>query len=122
VIHEDITCDVCGLEGIVGIRYKCSVCNDYDLCERCEAVANHPHPFLKIRHPSQAPFKIIVIMNDEQEESFYLNGRRHPMCGFRNLIHHGMNFAQQFMAQNFEAPKEQEKKEAPKEQQKEEKI
>ncbi|KAI8838585.1 hypothetical protein BJ741DRAFT_601556 [Chytriomyces cf. hyalinus JEL632] len=29
------TCDVCGLKGFTGPRFKCSVCRDYDLCGVC---------------------------------------------------------------------------------------
>ena len=39
-IHPGVTCDGC--EGpVVGCRYKCMVCPDYDLCERCEAKGLH---------------------------------------------------------------------------------
>jgi len=37
-IHYGIQCDRCGIEPIVGIRYKCKVCKDpnqIDLCEDC---------------------------------------------------------------------------------------
>ncbi|ORX81095.1 hypothetical protein BCR32DRAFT_268489 [Anaeromyces robustus] len=37
-IHHGIQCDRCGIEPIVGIRYKCKVCegdNQVDLCEDC---------------------------------------------------------------------------------------
>ena len=33
--HIDITCDGCEQEPIVGARYRCSVCQDRDLCARC---------------------------------------------------------------------------------------
>ncbi|KAL6768341.1 hypothetical protein ACKKBF_B38755 [Auxenochlorella protothecoides x Auxenochlorella symbiontica] len=33
--HIDITCDGCEVEPIVGNRYKCSVCEDRDLCQPC---------------------------------------------------------------------------------------
>ncbi|KAJ3237240.1 hypothetical protein HDU78_004597 [Chytriomyces hyalinus] len=29
------TCDVCGLKGFTGPRFKCTVCRDYDLCGVC---------------------------------------------------------------------------------------
>lgn len=35
-VHERYTCDGCDTGPIVGIRYKCSVRPDYDLCEKCE--------------------------------------------------------------------------------------
>ena len=37
-IHYGIQCDRCGIEPIVGIRYKCKVCrgdHQTDLCEDC---------------------------------------------------------------------------------------
>jgi len=52
ILHIGITCDNCD-ETPVGIRYKCSVCADFDLCEKCEplGVHNPEHPFLKITRP-----------------------------------------------------------------------
>ena len=35
VIHAHVTCDECGTSPIVGIRYKCVVCPDFDVCEKC---------------------------------------------------------------------------------------
>jgi hypothetical protein len=34
-VHTGITCDQCGMSPIRGIRYRCSVCADYDLCGNC---------------------------------------------------------------------------------------
>ena len=34
-IHSGIHCDMCKKQNIVGLRYKCVVCPDYDLCEEC---------------------------------------------------------------------------------------
>ncbi|KAI0673673.1 hypothetical protein C8Q78DRAFT_967789 [Trametes maxima] len=50
------SCNVCG-NRIVGVRYKCmhELCEDFDLCETCEAhpIPVHPaaHPLLKLKTP-----------------------------------------------------------------------
>ncbi|KAI8866864.1 hypothetical protein GQ42DRAFT_127625 [Ramicandelaber brevisporus] len=60
-IHRHVQCDMCQ-DQIVGIRFKCINCHDYDLCEKCEAIVIpgvdvsqylHPrsHLFMKIRTP-----------------------------------------------------------------------
>jgi len=49
VLHP-AACDGCGVR-ITGVRYKCAMCEDYDLCEACEAkegVHDASHLFLKI--------------------------------------------------------------------------
>ena len=52
-IHYGIKCAKCLKNPIVGFRYKCSICNNYDLCEECEEkncqTEEHPHSFIKIR-------------------------------------------------------------------------
>ena len=35
--HEGVTCDSCSMSPIVGARFECTVCPDYDLCAECEA-------------------------------------------------------------------------------------
>ena len=52
-IHRGITCNSCQASPICGIRYKCSSCVDYDVCERCEARDDHnkTHLFIKIKIP-----------------------------------------------------------------------
>ncbi len=52
--HLGIICDNCN-NTIIGVRYKCGHCIDYDLCETCEAVElihNPSHVFLKLRQPA----------------------------------------------------------------------
>lgn len=121
VTHQYINCDECEKKNITGIRYKCAICNDFDLCEQCEATSEHAHPFLKIKDPKQKPLKIIYIMEDI-EDSLEVNGQRHQMNGLSNLIEQGINFAQNF-AQGFNVPQPQtcEKKVEKKEEKVEEK-
>ncbi len=53
-VHDNVVCDGC--EGkVVGFRYKCVVCPDYDLCGGCEAKAVHPgHNMMRIATPEAA--------------------------------------------------------------------
>jgi hypothetical protein len=54
-VHKGIICDGCGVRDIVGCRFKCTVCHDFDLCQACEAKGVHPaeHPLLKYKEPNQ---------------------------------------------------------------------
>jgi hypothetical protein len=49
------------------VRYKCAICANFDLCSNCEKNTDHPHPFLKINHPSQKLKEVIFIFDDENE-------------------------------------------------------
>ena len=52
--HYGIVCKKCNMNPIKGYRYKCSVCKDYNLCERCEEknyeTQEHQHDFIKMRN------------------------------------------------------------------------
>jgi peptidoglycan hydrolase-like protein with peptidoglycan-binding domain len=54
--HGNVRCDGCNAFPIVGARYNCTVCPDFDLCAKCEASSVHPaeHPLLKFRQPVNA--------------------------------------------------------------------
>lgn len=68
VVHEGVACDGCGVSPIRGIRYKCSVRKNYDLCSICEERLTHEHAFLKIREAGGAPEVMITMLNEEEEE------------------------------------------------------
>ena len=46
-IHNGITCNYCKKCPIVGYRYKCMECPDYNLCQVCEKAVEHEHNFIK---------------------------------------------------------------------------
>lgn len=85
VVHEGVTCDSCGKYPIVGIRYKCSICHNYDFCEECEARGDHPHAFLKIRTPAQAP-KVLIASLEGDAEGLEVNGKFLDAGFFKNII------------------------------------
>ena len=76
VVHGRVNCDGCGQKGIIGIRYKCAVCSDFDFCERCEATIEHEHPFLKIKTLKQTPVKIFTVVNHDEDTSLEINGQQ----------------------------------------------
>jgi hypothetical protein len=73
-IHPGVTCDACEKQPIEGYRYKCVVCDDYDLCGSCEAAGRHPgHNMMRIADPEmvfpQRLFKRIHKMQERVEKS-----------------------------------------------------
>lgn len=55
--HPGIGCDECDLFPIVGPRYKCQKCANYDMCENCFRIKKHRHNhvFTKIAEPDCEP-------------------------------------------------------------------
>ncbi|WAQ99089.1 SQSTM-like protein [Mya arenaria] len=55
-VHRGVVCDGCQIGPIVGPRYKCMVCPDYDLCRGCEGAGLHvEHDMIKITQPASFP-------------------------------------------------------------------
>ncbi|KAI1081143.1 hypothetical protein F5B20DRAFT_536967 [Whalleya microplaca] len=84
--HHGICCDgpLCaaphgGSKYIVGVRYKCAVCDDTDFCANCEAspsnTHNKTHPLLKLKTPVR---RVSVTTTGEHED-----GQRLPTMGDR---------------------------------------
>jgi len=50
-IHHGVSCNKCEASPIEGVRYKCQICEDFDLCEKCELKSDHPvnHPMIKAK-------------------------------------------------------------------------
>lgn len=50
-VHYRIMCDRCGMHPLIGIRYKCEECEDFDYCESCyeKDKESHGHTFKIIK-------------------------------------------------------------------------
>ena len=53
-IHHKVSCDGCGMNPIIGTRFKCSNCHNFDYCENCVEIYKneHNHKFIKIEKPN----------------------------------------------------------------------
>lgn len=67
IVHTDVCCNNCNVSPIVGIRYKCLQCVNYDLCQVCidklerdslvasvGGTTRHDHLFVKVTNPIKA--------------------------------------------------------------------
>jgi len=54
IIHKGVTCDICENGPIIGPRYKCLQCPNFDMCDTCQATGAHQanHPILKMNKPA----------------------------------------------------------------------
>ena len=68
VFHSGVICKGCK-DSIIGVRYKCTICEDFDYCEKCEKKdkGNHGHPLLKIRTPEMCPIFIRCVLSNNNK-------------------------------------------------------
>ena len=55
VKHVTVQCDGCDMFPVMGSRYKCSVCRDFDLCHECymnDVHTEEGHTFYVLTHPN----------------------------------------------------------------------
>jgi hypothetical protein len=95
ILHQAV-CSICQFP-IVGVRYKCAVCPNFDLCEICEMVdSSHPPspPHLKAKRPLSPEFNhIITLSTGLHSVSTSVEKGFHNVSGG---IHTGFNNVQQF--------------------------
>lgn len=76
--HVGVTCDGC--DGpVVGYRYKCMKCLDYDLCSGCESKGLHPgHNMMRIATPQNIwPRHLFSRLSKMQERANRMRGGCH---------------------------------------------
>ncbi|KAI4284363.1 MAG: hypothetical protein L6R38_001469 [Xanthoria sp. 2 TBL-2021] len=78
-VHRGVNCNSCNAMPICGIRWRCSNCPDYDLCEQCDSMQIHDktHIFYRVRIP--APLQ----SNPRQAAPVWYPGNPGKVC--RNL-------------------------------------
>lgn len=78
-VHKDVFCDACSISDnvtIIGDRYKCRRCHDYDLCSTCyksgKASGNHSahHEMLRIPGPAEALFPVYDERKQTEQQPF----------------------------------------------------
>ena len=52
-LHQGVSCDICGSKPLVGVRFKCLVCKDYDLCSCCvkKGIHSSEHEMMASSNP-----------------------------------------------------------------------
>ncbi len=51
-----VQCIGCKKSPILGTRYHCTICEDFNFCEKCEENQEHMHPFAKLKRRDQQHF------------------------------------------------------------------
>jgi sequestosome 1 len=78
-LHPNVTCDGCE-KAVFGNRFKCLVCDDYDLCGNCEAVGRHPgHSMVRLVRPADAAWTAQILRN--MRRRLLQEGSRVPVAG-----------------------------------------
>uniref|UniRef100_A0A1B0B0K9 ZZ-type domain-containing protein n=1 Tax=Glossina palpalis gambiensis TaxID=67801 RepID=A0A1B0B0K9_9MUSC len=74
VIHHRVECDNCLMSPIMGFRYKCIECENYDLCQHCEVKHVHAEHMM-IRMPNnECPNMVETWVTPHHRSS---SGRKH---------------------------------------------
>ncbi len=81
-IHSGIKCNLCEKKPIIGIRYKCSICKDFNLCEECEEKNYrkkiHIHDLIKLRDIEKEKDKNTTKYNNLKKELLINNKQETP--------------------------------------------
>ena len=68
--HQHITCNGCNMFPIVGARYQCTHCSEFDYCENCfRTKRSHRYQFNKILDPSESAELFIYCVEEIERQS-----------------------------------------------------
>jgi len=106
--HFGVTCDGCEQENIIGDRFKCQDCPDFDYCANCfntpEMRESHgPHKFIKIEKPNRQSgccrgFDLGQILNHPLAQQFMQQGGQQAQeIDLNQIINNYQPFIQQFV-------------------------
>jgi len=81
-VHLHVTCDGCSVSDFAGIRHKCLICLDYDLCHNCAtlSVVTKQH---QATHPMQQLHAIVRDSLGTEQPQIYTYSC--PYCGQMNF-------------------------------------
>lgn len=81
--HGGVRCDGCGNHPIIGIRYKCLVCENFDLCEKCEDGVGHDHPMIRLPRTEEGHLYENIRQTFLERTAFYKAPQSPPRGPFR---------------------------------------
>lgn len=88
-VHEGVRCDGCSFIDIIGIRYKCKDCCNYDLCDSCYHEKKHDmtHSFIRVDLPNYLGVYLEPRINKVQNQTQEVvhNGIHCDGCESRNI-------------------------------------
>lgn len=93
LVHHGVSCDHCGAVPIVGPRFKCTSCPDYDLCGNCYPQKTAIHGPVS---PNAAPHEFECIMSPQWHcgkghgKGWKGCGKGHKGFGKGHMFHHFM--------------------------------
>lgn len=63
-VHHHVQCDFCDVAPIVGNRYKCMTCPNFDLCQTCYDGPGHEHEMACINTPQTCTMAMDINVGD----------------------------------------------------------
>jgi hypothetical protein len=77
-MHPNVQCDGCEVAPLIGLRWKCLQCYDFDLCDTCFTAGKHntAHPFARLANPLRDNFELqqLVQQGLHHQQEQHTNG------------------------------------------------